>query len=66
MSEKKPADVVDAPHVKRQRVARTDCPYLDTVNRAVLDFDLEKLCSVSLRSTNVYACLVCGRYYQVF
>lgn len=38
--------------------------YLDTINRAVLDFDFEKLCSVTLSNINVYACLVCGRYYQ--
>ena len=38
--------------------------YLDTINRAVLDFDFEKLCSISLSNINVYACLVCGRYYQ--
>lgn len=40
------------------------CPYLDTINRGVLDFDFEKLCSVSLTKINVYACLVCGKYYQ--
>lgn len=38
--------------------------YLDTINRSVLDFDFEKLCSVSLSNINVYACLVCGKYYQ--
>ena len=38
--------------------------YLDTVNRSVLDFDFEKLCSVTLSNINVYACLVCGKYYQ--
>ncbi|KAI9290146.1 hypothetical protein BC943DRAFT_7467 [Umbelopsis sp. AD052] len=38
--------------------------YLDTVNRQMLDFDFEKLCSVSLSNLNVYACLVCGKYYQ--
>ena len=38
--------------------------YLDTINRFVLDFDFEKLCSVSLSNINVYACLVCGKYYQ--
>ncbi|ORX68644.1 cysteine proteinase [Linderina pennispora] len=38
--------------------------YLDTVSRANLDFDFEKLCSVSLSNNNVYACLVCGKYYQ--
>ncbi|OAQ64660.1 snRNP assembly factor [Pochonia chlamydosporia 170] len=38
--------------------------YLDTIDRQVLDFDFEKLCSVSLSNINVYACLVCGRYFQ--
>ncbi|KAF2092776.1 cysteine proteinase [Rhizodiscina lignyota] len=38
--------------------------YLDTINRSVLDFDFEKLCSVTLSNINVYACLVCGRYYR--
>ena len=43
----------------------TQCPYLDTIDRNVLDFDFEKLCSVSLSRINVYACLVCGKYFQV-
>lgn len=38
--------------------------YLDTIKRSGLDFDFEKLCSVSLSNINVYACLVCGKYYQ--
>ncbi|KAJ9655547.1 Ubiquitin carboxyl-terminal hydrolase 10 [Neophaeococcomyces mojaviensis] len=38
--------------------------YLDTIKRSVLDFDFEKLCSVSLSNINVYACLVCGKYFQ--
>ncbi|KAL4921279.1 cysteine proteinase [Aspergillus aurantiobrunneus] len=38
--------------------------YLDTINRKILDFDFEKLCSVSLSNINVYACLVCGKYFQ--
>ena len=29
-----------------------------------LDFDFEKCCSVSLSRVNVYACLVCGMYFQ--
>jgi U4/U6.U5 tri-snRNP-associated protein 2 len=52
-------------------VIRQDAPlegfddlYLDTIKRSVLDFDFEKLCSVSLSNINVYACLVCGKYYQ--
>eukprot|EP00252_Welwitschia_mirabilis_P002573 TRINITY_DN12523_c0_g1_i1.p1 TRINITY_DN12523_c0_g1~~TRINITY_DN12523_c0_g1_i1.p1 ORF type:complete len:544 (-),score=111.36 TRINITY_DN12523_c0_g1_i1:65-1696(-) len=48
----------------RQVEVRKDCPYLDTVNRQVLDFDFEKFCSISLSNLNVYACLVCGKYYQ--
>ncbi|KAG9232611.1 U4/U6.U5 tri-snRNP-associated protein-like protein [Amylocarpus encephaloides] len=53
------------------RIIRQEVPpegfddlYLDTINRNVLDFDFEKLCSVSLTNINVYACLVCGKYYQ--
>ena len=38
--------------------------YLDTINRSILDFDFEKLCSVTLSNINVYACLVCGKYFQ--
>uniref|UniRef100_H2Z991 Ubiquitin carboxyl-terminal hydrolase 39 n=1 Tax=Ciona savignyi TaxID=51511 RepID=H2Z991_CIOSA len=50
----------DEPKVDRSR----SCPYLDTINRSLLDFDFEKLCSVSLSHLNVYACLVCGKYFQ--
>ncbi|KEF62784.1 ubiquitin thiolesterase [Exophiala aquamarina CBS 119918] len=38
--------------------------YLDTINRSLLDFDFEKLCSVTLSNINVYACLICGKYFQ--
>jgi U4/U6.U5 tri-snRNP-associated protein 2 len=60
-------DLADVPQLKRRRrvVSADECPYLDTVNRAVLDFDFEKVCSVSLLSTNIYGCLVCGKYFQV-
>ncbi|KAL1958764.1 hypothetical protein VTO42DRAFT_3883 [Malbranchea cinnamomea] len=54
-----------------QAPARQDQPlegysdlYLDTIDRTVLDFDFEKLCSISLSNINVYACLVCGKYFQ--
>ena len=33
-------------------------------HRSLLDFDFEKLCTVSLSHLNVYACLVCGKYFQ--
>ncbi len=57
---------IAAPAMVRQvaPVAGFDDLYLDTINRSVLDFDFEKLCSVSLSNINVYACLVCGKYYQ--
>ncbi|WFC98178.1 Ubiquitin carboxyl-terminal hydrolase 10 [Malassezia yamatoensis] len=38
--------------------------YLDTINRSQLDFDFEKVCCVSLSNVNIYACLVCGKYFQ--
>lgn len=44
---------------------RTDCPYLGTINRHVIDFDFEKLCSTSLSGENVYVDLVDGKYFQV-
>lgn len=41
-----------------------ECPYLGTIKRHLLDFDFEKVCSISLSNLNIYACLVCGKYYQ--
>eukprot|EP01102_Stenamoeba_stenopodia_P000694 TRINITY_DN10643_c0_g1_i1.p1 TRINITY_DN10643_c0_g1~~TRINITY_DN10643_c0_g1_i1.p1 ORF type:complete len:500 (-),score=105.02 TRINITY_DN10643_c0_g1_i1:4-1503(-) len=49
---------------KGSAVPGSMCPYLDTINRSMLDFDFEKVCSVTLLNLNVYACLVCGKYYQ--
>ncbi|UKJ90723.2 ubiquitin carboxyl-terminal hydrolase [Theileria orientalis] len=40
------------------------CPYLGTINRHLLDFDFEKVCSITLTNIHVYACLVCGKYFQ--
>jgi hypothetical protein len=34
------------------------------INRVILDFDFEKVCSVSLSNINIYGCLVCGKYFQ--
>ena len=45
-------------------LAQLRTQYLDTINRTVLDFDFEKACSVSGNNFNVYACLVCGKYFQ--
>lgn len=41
-----------------------DCPYIGTIKRHLLDFDFEKVCSISLSNLNIYACLICGKYYQ--
>jgi len=46
------------------KAPRRDCPYLSSINRNVLDFDFEKVCSVSLSSLNPYCCLVCGKFFQ--
>ncbi|GAU97474.1 hypothetical protein RvY_08760 [Ramazzottius varieornatus] len=59
--------VVSRPDWKKRNAENPmsrQCPYLDTISRSVLDFDFEKLCSVSLSHLNVYACLVCGKYFQ--
>ncbi|KAK4173454.1 hypothetical protein QBC36DRAFT_335816 [Triangularia setosa] len=53
-----------APIRQAAPTAGYDDLYLDTIDRNVLDFDFEKLCSISLSNINVYACLVCGKYFQ--
>ncbi|KAI9140270.1 hypothetical protein BKA69DRAFT_1109784 [Paraphysoderma sedebokerense] len=59
------SDEDELPHksVQSEAIQSKDM-YLDTVNRYMLDFDFEKVCSVSLSNLNVYACLVCGKYFQ--
>ncbi|KAJ3345137.1 hypothetical protein HDU83_004388 [Entophlyctis luteolus] len=59
---------------KRQRRAKTDPEaaagiaglYLETVQRHILDFDFEALCSVSLSPLNVYSCLGRGKSSHAF
>ncbi|XP_951889.1 ubiquitin carboxyl-terminal hydrolase, putative [Theileria annulata] len=46
------------------KVKVLNCPYLGTINRHLLDFDFEKVCSITLSNVHVYACLVCGKYFQ--
>lgn len=58
------APLVSAPKRQSEPLEGYSDLYLDTVSRAVLDFDFEKLCSVTLSNINVYACLVCGKYFQ--
>jgi len=53
-------DTVCSLHVSRCNITLT----LYQINRQVLDFDFEKVCSVSLSNINIYGCLVCGKYFQ--
>jgi U4/U6.U5 tri-snRNP-associated protein 2 len=50
--------------LKQQHPQRKKCPYLDTIRPQMLDFDFEKVCSITLSNQNAYACLVCGKYFQ--
>lgn len=57
------ASAVDRSAKKRKNIE--ECPYLDTIRRELLDFDMEPACSVTLESgPHVYACLVCGKFYR--
>lgn len=56
--------VEKAPILESGARSAQDCPYLATINRSSLDFDAEPICSASLGTRNVYACLVCGKYFQ--
>jgi len=47
-----------------KKMTSFSCPYLDQINRVLLDFDNRKLCSKTMSSLNVYACLVCGVYFS--
>lgn len=48
------------PFSKRRKITHDN----DKIHRELLDFDFEKVCLVTLDSTNVYCCLVCGKYFQ--
>lgn len=54
----------DTEEIHLSKKMRRKCPYLDTVNRHLLDFDSEKLCSQTLTNRNVYVCLVCGKFFE--
>ena len=50
---------------RKRKADEASCPYLDTIERTLLDFDLEPICSVSLeKGPHLYACLVCGKYFR--
>jgi U4/U6.U5 tri-snRNP-associated protein 2 len=48
----KDEDDDEEPVIPKEKMIVKQCPYLDTINRHVLDFDFEKLCSVSLTRIN--------------
>ncbi|KXT13138.1 hypothetical protein AC579_5637 [Pseudocercospora musae] len=56
-------DVDEAPTRQNAPAVGYSDLYLDTISRTRLDFDFEKLCSITLSNINVYACLVCGKYF---
>lgn len=69
--------MLQPPHMSTRHRTYTSTPYASTpsrllifphsssqINRALLDFDFEKVCSVSTSNINIYGCLVCGKYFQ--
>lgn len=57
-------DIYGVDLASSKHAAKASDLYLDTINRALLDFDFEKVCSVSMSNINTYGCLVCGKYFQ--
>lgn len=43
---------------------KIECPYIGTVQRHMLDFDQLKQCCITLATTSIYCCLVCGKYFH--
>lgn len=58
-------DTVRATLTKKRGFTLTDSDFPQLqINRSALDFDFERLCSVTLSHNNIYACLVDGKYFQ--
>lgn len=56
---------MDVTRKRKTSDTASQCPYLDTIERSVLDFDFEPACSISLeKGPHIYACLVCGLYFR--
>lgn len=61
----KEKNLIEQQEAGKKRTRTQTCPYLDTIQRKVLDFDFERSCSVSLQSgPHIYGCLVCGRFFR--
>ncbi|KAK2964343.1 putative U4/U6.U5 tri-snRNP-associated protein 2 [Blattamonas nauphoetae] len=61
---KRGSDASDEPTRHGEKVMKPMCPFLDTINRSLLDFDFEQVCCMTLSPLNVYCCLVCGQYFR--
>ncbi|CCF56479.1 hypothetical protein KAFR_0B01800 [Kazachstania africana CBS 2517] len=48
----------------KKRKIESDHEYIDQINVKKLDFDQNKVCSVTLSPINVYCCLQCGKFFQ--
>ncbi|ODQ52621.1 cysteine proteinase [Saitoella complicata NRRL Y-17804] len=57
-------EYIVAPQHRRKAQQIDSDIYLDTITPTHLDFDFQKICSVSLSTQNIYCCLVCGKYFQ--
>lgn len=44
--------------------SKIECPYINTIRKDVLDFDLFYQCAICLSEENIYCCLVCGRFLE--
>jgi len=64
-SRKRKSSGVNGIGVDDEQDISTSCPYLDTIQRSLLDFDFEPACSVSMQTgPHIYGCLVCGKYFR--
>ncbi|GMM38375.1 mRNA splicing protein [Saccharomycopsis crataegensis] len=52
------------PATKKTTSLPSEVIHFDSINKKLLDFDFEKVCSISLAIINVYCCLTCGRFFQ--
>lgn len=61
---KRPRRQSDVPSTTAAAATTATDLYLDSIDRTTLDFDFEKLCSVTLSTLHLYCCLTCGKYFR--
>ena len=64
INHKRKRSVVEIEQVKMNLSKEAIDKIAASIDTFSLNFDLEKICSVSLSPRNVYICLVCGKYFQ--